>query len=363
MRKVFAGVVFALALAAAGCGDGGGDDESATTGGSITTVAEYRPEKLEIERRIALGGEPGGVAYGYGSVWIANVSDNVLLRVDPDSAEVVARIKLGRAYEVAAANGVDVGEGSVWASDPLNGYLLRIDPETNAVASRVRLTGPSEVVVGHGAAWVLDGHRIVRVDAETEETTEPFGEMDAQRVGIGKKWLWVFDSTPPDIPNFRRGGPPPPGVNPNQPFGGLLVRVDPKTYEMRTRTRLDTLNVSGLAIDDDAVWFADRSRHSVTRVDPATARVLGNLQLPLDATVNAAAVALGDEDVWFTNAVAIVRIDPETNAATGVAHISKFKRYTPWDPTFKPVGYIAVANESVWVADPTTDTLAEVEAD
>ena len=225
------------------------------------------------------------------------------------------------------------------------------------------MTGPTDVVVGHGAAWVLDANQIVRVDAKTERVTQPFSEMEAQRVGIGKKSLWVFDSTPPDIPNFRRGGPPPPGVNPNQPFGGLLLRVDPKTRNVRKRTRLETLNVSSLAVAGDAVWFADRSRHSVTRVDPASARVLGNLQLPLDATVNAAAVELGEDELWFTNAVGIVRIDPETNAATGFAHISKFKRYTPVDPTFKPVGDIAVADGRVWVADPTTDTLAVVAAD
>ena len=49
------------------------------------------------------------------------------------------------------------GFGAVWAADPITSEILRIDPETRNVAARIRSTGEVQVAAGAGGVWVLGG--------------------------------------------------------------------------------------------------------------------------------------------------------------------------------------------------------------
>ena len=80
------------------------------------------------------------VAAASDAVWVLNRSqpsaDATLVRVDPATDQVVARIAVGPAAVRVAA-----GDGSVWVlrSSPNSSDLVQVDPATNRVARTVPL--------------------------------------------------------------------------------------------------------------------------------------------------------------------------------------------------------------------------------
>ena len=51
------------------------------------------------------------VAFGEGAVWVVNQLDRTVMRLDPESGDVVATIEIGNEPQRVAA-----GEGSVWVT-------------------------------------------------------------------------------------------------------------------------------------------------------------------------------------------------------------------------------------------------------
>lgn len=90
----------------------------------------------------------GGLAFGYGSVWVTGHGSadgggdglqGILVRIDPNTDEVVARIPLGGrggADIAVASTGVWVAVGGP-GQDP--GLVARVDPNTNEVTGTVTL--------------------------------------------------------------------------------------------------------------------------------------------------------------------------------------------------------------------------------
>ena len=68
---------------------------------------------------------------GFGGVWVSNLHDDTVTRVDPETFEVVAQIPVGKEpKELVAAL------GSVWVVNSKSNTVTRIDPETNRVVRR-----------------------------------------------------------------------------------------------------------------------------------------------------------------------------------------------------------------------------------
>jgi YVTN family beta-propeller protein len=62
-------------------------------------------------RTIPVGDGPLGIAFGAGSVWVANSLDGTVSRIDPQQGNVVATIRVGRRPQ-----GIAVGAGKVWVT-------------------------------------------------------------------------------------------------------------------------------------------------------------------------------------------------------------------------------------------------------
>ena len=95
---------------------------------------------------VTLADNLGFISSGFGSVWVADSKNRqVLLRVDPRTRDVQARIRTGG--DINALGGdpiVNAGGGAVWAIARAPGAdgghrLLRIDPGTDRVIARVTL--------------------------------------------------------------------------------------------------------------------------------------------------------------------------------------------------------------------------------
>lgn len=126
---------------------------------------EAAQEQVDLDPRVTavvpVGPYPTDVAVGEGAVWVAVPEqqpdqDNLIVRIDPVTNEVVARIP-------DVSGPLAVGEGALWGVDhagaragPEGSTLLRIDPATNQVAARIALgVAAWDIEFGEGYVWVL----------------------------------------------------------------------------------------------------------------------------------------------------------------------------------------------------------------
>jgi YVTN family beta-propeller protein len=104
----------------------------------------------------ALKGALKAIAAGEGAVWATTsdilADDYALLRIDPATRRVVARVPLR-----GGAEGVSVGLGSIWVANNLGNTVSQVDPATSAVVGTIPVgDGPVAVAAGDGAVWVAD---------------------------------------------------------------------------------------------------------------------------------------------------------------------------------------------------------------
>jgi len=113
------------------------------------TVSVIEPGSARAET-VPVGGGPLGITTGEGAVWVVAYRDRRLVRIDPETREVTARIPIGNGpLDVA------VGDGAVWVTNREDGTLLHIDPATNEVVGTIDLElAPHGVIVSGGAVWV-----------------------------------------------------------------------------------------------------------------------------------------------------------------------------------------------------------------
>jgi sugar lactone lactonase YvrE len=275
------------------------------------------------------------LAVDFDSLWIACKSQSRILRLDPASGAVRARIRLPRAVEITA---VATGLGSVWALDARQGTLYRIDPSRNAVVRSVLLatTRGYNIWTGAGSVWVVDdgSGELMRVD--------PNGAViDRIAVGDGPSDL-VFAGEILWVVNHRDRG---------------LVRVDTTT---RAVTRLATLpgeTPERLVRAGGSLWITGRGT-DLMRVDETTGAVLQTIDV--DAS-GIDLVAVGDA-VWIPTRSAAV--DP-----SGLPTMARLLRVRAGaaDAVATAAGRVDVNGlvadgSAVWLADNTNGVLYRVPA-
>jgi virginiamycin B lyase len=85
--------------------------------------------------------DPSGVAFGFGSVWVAAYGIDAVIRIDPDSKAILATIPVGD-----GPTSIAVGGGAVWVANRLGRSVSRVDPSLNAVTATARLGFRAESV-------------------------------------------------------------------------------------------------------------------------------------------------------------------------------------------------------------------------
>jgi YVTN family beta-propeller protein len=293
-----------------------------SSGGSDVTVA---PNSLAIidpgSNKVVgsvpnVGAGPASIAFGSNSLWVANLDDQTVSRIDPVSRSVT------RVYPVSdTPTGLAVGAGSVWVvgADPTNPSVSvrRIDPRFGTVAlatqignvvpggpgfaatlkktvwiapssgllSRLDATtgrrvrkidpnaGPAGLALGAGAVWVTDSdaNTVTRVDSTGLLTPIPVGRGPAA-IAVGEGGVWVVDS-----------------------LDDTVVRIDPGTRAVTTSIPVGRAP-TGVAVGAGSVWVANSADGTVTRIDPKGAR--GSQTIPVGGSPQSLVVAEGR--VWVT---------------------------------------------------------------
>jgi sugar lactone lactonase YvrE len=225
------------------------------------------------------------VAAGAGAVWTS--AGTALLRVDPRSAQVVARLPVPTGGVPVAAPGSAAG---VWAvccgTDRSLGppRLTRVDPDANRVVATVPLPGPADAVgAGLAGVWVRSpGGPVWRVD--------PARNRLAATVRVPGGLGWTAGSV--------------------LVAGGMVLVTDPDhgTVHVLGRDRLaeGELEAAGrdVAVDDrGVVWVHSDQRLLGFGPDPTRGRSLEET----GGTIRA--LATGHDALWVGAPAGLLRVD------------------------------------------------------
>jgi YVTN family beta-propeller protein len=244
---------------------------------------------------VPLPGGPfvGRLAVGAGSLWIRKSGDDRVLRVDPATNRIVARIRVGFAYDTD----ITVQGRDVWVTNGEDGTVSRIDAATNEVVATIHVGGfPLGIVATPNAIWVANHHSgtVSRIDPRrnTVVKTVPISLPSDFSGPIGVVFadheLWVSDAT-----------------------DGAVVRVDPLRNSRAGAILQSGPACGGMTADESAVWIASGcDEDTITRIDTRAARVAAVIHLPGVASD----VASGFGSIWAsTTNGSLIRIDPKTN--------------------------------------------------
>jgi DNA-binding beta-propeller fold protein YncE len=100
---------------------------------------------------------PFGVSAGAGGIWVASNGTHKVVRIDPDTHAVVARIDLGTPTDFLRV--VSAGPHGVWAIS--DHHIVRMDPATDRATTRIRFppgTEPKAVASTADFVWITVGN-------------------------------------------------------------------------------------------------------------------------------------------------------------------------------------------------------------
>jgi virginiamycin B lyase len=115
---------------------------------------------------IEVPAEPKQIVFAAGSAWVACDDSGVLVRIDPETYEVIDTIGAG-----AGPVELELGFDSLWVRNRLL-QLVRIDPETGAELARIAGFGASPSLglsFGGGLVWASAPRSIAGIDPLTNE--------------------------------------------------------------------------------------------------------------------------------------------------------------------------------------------------
>ncbi len=271
-------------------------------------VGVIDPGAAAITAQYRIGSDPGAVAVGAGSVWVASPRGGTVSRIHRET-DRLETIDAG-----ADPTALAFGGGSLWVGGGDDGAVTQVDPGANRVVQRIPVgNGLRALAVGHGALWAataLDGE-VVRIDLRSGRVTRRVavgGQPAALATGAGSVWAAGEES-------------------------GTVTRIDPRSGDVIAGIAVGN-GPAAVAVGLGAVWVANRQDGTVSRIDPATDHVTETVPTG-GAPV---ALTIADHAMWVADAGgAVLRLDPGTRTITDTVRTGS-----------TPAGLAAV-DGSIWV--------------
>jgi hypothetical protein len=260
------------------------------------------PRVVEVVR---IGGIPVDGVLAAGALWVADSERSEVVRIDPGTRRVVARIRLtGNVADIAAGeDGLWVRAGGGDEDGDLQAWsrLSRIDPRSNRVVATFEVPPGWPLAVGGGAVWadrrLVPPEGIARIDATSGAVTGQIALRDTEGLAVasGVVWAITLNGTVARIDEAsgriaRRW----PLLAPSASTAETSKAIAPDaggawvlSAELDAIFRLEGERVTRkLAIDTsaepilararDGLWIAAtdevRGRHRVARIDPASGK-------------------------------------------------------------------------------------------
>ena len=279
------------------------------------SVAVVDPATNDVVAAIQVGIRPGPITAGDGALWVGNLDDRNLTRIDARSQRPAGTVSLdGR-----TPTGLTFDRGTVWVAHGLLGSVSLVDAQFGNVASVTPVTRrgvySSAGSVAGGSRGDLGGVRRrhpgaarSRDRAVAERTT-----TDGSPVGVtaGYGSVWIASAFQSSVQRFS-------------PLS--LAAVDRSTVSSRP---------SAIVAGFGDVWVTSAAADLVHRIDIGG----GSIRATIEVGDGPSAIAVGGDSVWVANTASrtVSRIDPETNTEIEEIEVGQ-----------APAGLVAAGN-LIWV--------------
>jgi len=137
------------------CGQGPG---ASASGGRLLRVD---PRRKRVVADIALPASPVAVAADDAGAWVATAAGQVLM-VSGRRNRVAATIDAGG--PLGFNQTIAVGAGGVWLADPFDEQVVRIDPRTRRIMARIPAGAVTTLTVTTDGVWALSSLGLLRID-------------------------------------------------------------------------------------------------------------------------------------------------------------------------------------------------------
>jgi DNA-binding beta-propeller fold protein YncE len=219
---------------------------------------------------------------------------------------VFDRSRFAAVIAVPGAASMTVADGKLWVLGT-SGAVVGIDPATNTIVGKpLRVPANTEAIaVGNRALWAASvtpgdlaapgDDTVTRIDLATGRILATIKVRRAPLdLAATPGTVWV--------PNSGGGG-------------DSVTRIDPHTNRLSGRPVTTGASPQSLAVGGGSLWVANHDARTVTRIDQASGKVLGDIPVPSEphrVVYGAGAAWVGN---WHDNSVS--RIDPATNQVVG----------------------------------------------
>jgi len=259
-----------------------------------------------VTARIPLGSDGGvsAILYAKQSVWVTasfvegggGIDESMVIRVDASSNEVVAHIPIeGSPGFVSGGGGLAYGFGSIWIAGygqvdgSVEAVVHRIDPIDNVVTAMIPLGGThgADVAVDQTNVWVAyfgEEHAgVARIDPATNAVTEktPLPSEYVRRITAAGGGVVATELEWPG----------------NEGPCMVLTAIDPTTATITARELVHPpCGGVDLFAWNDEIWA---SGAALQRVDPTSARLVGDA-IPFEPEHSPRSFVFGTgREVWF----------------------------------------------------------------
>jgi virginiamycin B lyase len=217
-------------------------------------VLRIDPATNKILARVRIPGEAcSGLAFGFASVWTPVCGKKpALVRVDATKNAISATIPIAPA---GSEGGIAASDDSVWMVSDKSGTLVRVDPSSNNVRERILIPpGSFNPVFSGGTVWITG------VESDVLTAVDAISGKVLASIPVGSK------------PRFLTAGAG--SIWTLNQGDGTVSRVDEKSIKV-----IATIHAGIPGTGGDIGWGADSVWLSVfdvplTRVDAATNRVV-----------------------------------------------------------------------------------------
>jgi YVTN family beta-propeller protein len=277
----------AIAAAIVTLGGGGGTGLRAAP----NSLAAIDIDTNHVVAQIGVGTRPSAIAYGSGSLWVANLDDQTVSRVDPLKLRTLRTLPV-----TAPPTDIAAARGRVWVatSAPTARFVSvsGIDPQFNVIGRAIRVGNvvpgsPAALEAREASLWVAPySGPLTRVDPQTRRVVRELDPNAAPAgIGLGDDAVWLSDS---GADNVTR-------VDPTGLVTSLAVGHGP----------------SGIAVGEGGVWVAETGDDRLVHIDPGTRAVRATIPVGNAPT----GVSLGAGSVWVANSGdgTVTRVDPGTD--------------------------------------------------
>jgi DNA-binding beta-propeller fold protein YncE len=157
-----------------------GDTEAGapTPGGRLLHVD---PVRKRVVADIALPAAPMAVAADSSAAWVATADGQVLM-VSQKRNRIAAAIDAGG--PLGFSQTIAVGAGGVWLADPFDEQVVRIDPKTRRVMARIPAGAVTGLAATGEAVWALSPLGLVRVDPAQDRVAAIASDPDLRRARL-----------------------------------------------------------------------------------------------------------------------------------------------------------------------------------